>query len=493
MELAFEQNTVHITIYGSFSKVEGDVPWTSVVAVTSYAQEGAQFSKAYKRGLWNGRVNLLNKKTGSFPTGLLTFVKEACEEEGREVLIHDQRIDPGSMGIWSRGTLKLANAVMTGKYQFQMDVCEKAIEAKSGILKLCTGFGKTYLTAALVSYYQLPSLIIVPSKELLYQTRKVLLDEIIGATEDIIGVIGDNEWQVGSLATVAIIDTLASRFETQECRDLLNNTDLLIGDEVHYSGSDSFYDILSACNAYYKYGLSGTPLDRSDGANLKVIALFGDIIAEVRTKQLVETGVLPNAKIIFDKVSKPVITGKVAYSTAYKMGVVENESLNKRIVEWTKACVDNGLSVLILVDMIAHGRTLDEMLWQVEDGFIPHTFINGQSGEKSNRKEGFASFDNREIPVLVSSDILSTGISSKAIDVLILAGAKKSKIKTIQRLGRTLRGEKAIVIEFSNYCNKYLLEHSLTRLRDYKAEQCFEIISSAPDKELIKKLWNSQK
>jgi superfamily II DNA or RNA helicase len=488
--MEFETNVVHITIYGAFSKIIGDVPWNSVVAVTSYTQEGAQFSKAYKRGLWNGRVNLLNKKTGSFPTGLLSLVKEVCAEEGKEVLVHDQRTDPGSMGIWSRGTLDLAKATMTGKYQYQMDSCKAAIEAKSGILKLCTGFGKTYLAAALISYYQLPTLIIVPSKELLYQTRNVLLEQIIGATEETIGVIGDNEWQVGSLATVAIIDTLASRFDTQECRTLLDNTDLLIGDEVHYSGSDSFYDILNSCNAYHRFGLSGTPLDRSDGANLKVIALFGDIITEVRTKQLVESGVLPNAKIIFDKISKPAITGKIAYSTAYKLGVVENEYLNKRIVEWTKACVDNGLSVLILVDMIAHGRTLDEMLWQVEDGFIPHTFINGQSGEKSNRKDGFEAFDKREIPVLISSDILSTGISSKAIDVLILAGAKKSKIKTIQRLGRTLRGEKAIVIEFSNYCNKYLLEHSLIRLRDYKAENCFEIISSGPDKELIKKLWN---
>jgi len=101
-------------------------------------------------------------------------------------------------------------------------------------------------------------------------------------------------------------------------------------------------------------------------------------------------------------------------------------------------------------------------------------------------------FRNREIPVLLSSKILDEGVSIDSIDCLILAGSKKSKIRTLQRLGRGLRGQRLIVVEFSNLCHKFLIEHSLTRLADYEAEECFPVHNSPPSAELVKKLWDAQ-
>jgi hypothetical protein len=46
------------------------------------------------------------------------------------------------------------------------------------------------------------------------------------------------------------------------------------------------------------------------------------------------------------------------------------------------------------------------------------------------------------------------------------------------------------VVEFSNFCHKYLLQHSYQRMQDYKEEDCLPIYSSGPDAELVKKLWN---
>lgn len=806
----FEKDVVHITIYGAFSKIEGDAPWKEVYAACSYKVNGAEFSKAYKRGLWNGITYLINKKTGSFPSGLVNIVKEVCKEGGKEVYVHDRRIDPGSMSVYGKGSFELNNISMEGKYSYQLDACKAAVKEKQGILNICTGGGKSFIAAAVVNYLQLPTLYVVPSKELLHQTRKVFLDHIPNVTEKDVGIIGDGEWYVGGLVTIATIDTLASRVNTEECKELLDNTDVLIGDECfplgtkigdkniesikvgdfvesidhitgkivkrkvvrtfskitkdplitittskgkftctrnhpifvknkgyikaedlngsdllcvllpflsekistdiqilpklpntisegvfsstqeessrfslsnlpkrisveyskgfdrntylqqgmptciekrhiqsflrkneneqsyeyargsrescieitgdkaqasykegqrsrpdrmrtnnyeringrgldlqscskdqngdkvrvpdllqdrysesyfndcyrgrwsqplpfgetetrsekrrvlewvrvesitsekqrfeegtrvynlevegshtyfaeghlvhncHYSASDSWYDILTCCNAYHRIGMSGTALDRTDGANLKVMALFGDVICKITNKQLVDSGVLPKAKIIFDRVAKPTLTGtKLKYNTVYDQGVVNNQYLTEKIVEWTKICVDQGLSVLIMVEHIKHGKIIDEALWNVEGSFIPHTFISGQADDKKNRREGFEAFDKREIPVLIATNILNTGVSSKAIDVLIPI-YRKSKIRTIQGLGRTLRGEKAIVIEFANYCNKYLLEHSLTRLRDYKAEDCFDIVQSGPDADLIRRLWNGE-
>ena len=78
------------------------------------------------------------------------------------------------------------------------------------------------------------------------------------------------------------------------------------------------------------------------------------------------------------------------------------------------------------------------------------------------------------------------------IDALILAGSRKSKIKTLQRLGRGLRGDRLLVVEFANFTHKYLLEHAYQRLQDYKDEECFPIHYSIPDLNLVRKLWQDQ-
>ncbi|NJL54364.1 hypothetical protein HC928_03635 [bacterium] len=92
--------------------------------------------------------------------------------------------------------------------------------------------------------------------------------------------------------------------------------------------------------------------------------------------------------------------------------------------------------------------------------------------------------------VLAHNTILDEGVDVPTIDALILAGSRKSRIKTMQRLGRGLRGNKLIAVEFANFTNDYLLRHSLQRLEDYKKEDCFPIHQSQPDAALVRKLWN---
>jgi hypothetical protein len=59
----------------------------------------------------------------------------------------------------------------------------------------------------------------------------------------------------------------------------------------------------------------------------------------------------------------------------------------------------------------------------------------------------------------------------------------------MQRLGRGLRGSKLVVVEFANFGHKYVIEHSLQRMEDYKKEECFDIYNSGPDIDLVRKLW----
>jgi superfamily II DNA or RNA helicase len=351
--------------------------------------------------------------------------------------------------------------------------------------------GKTAMAAAIIQALKLPTLYVVPSVELLHQTYATF-EKALQPKPGELGKCGDGTWEPGTWVTIAIADTLDSRQDTTEGKTLLTGVDVLFADETHFSAATTWYNTMMKCTAYYRYGISGTPLDRTDGANLNVIALTGEVFHAVKYKTLVEAQILPKASIIFDRVTTPIINPKCRdWAKVYSEGIVHNPLITEKVVKWAEYAHELGLSCLILVDQIQHGKAIDDALWQVPGKLIPHQFIHGS--EKADRPKALLDFEARRLPVLIASRILDTGVSLDSLDVLILASSGKSKIRTLQRLGRALRGERAIVIDFVNTCHKYLAEHSMQRLDDLKAQDCFRIIAASPSKDILLREWELQK
>lgn len=477
-----------INIFGPYSTVTGDVPISEVAYETSYFEEGAKFVKAYKMGTWDGRKHLFNKRSGAFPTGLLSTVKRVCEESGAAVEIVDHRMAPRP----NKDGFELHGVSMTGKYDYQMDACKAAVEKKQGIIKIGTGGGKGNLAVAITKYLGLPTLMIVPTRELMHQMRERFFALLDTKDRDIIGVIGDGLWEPGSFVTIAIIDTLESRLNDEECLNFLSDIDVLIMDEAHRCGSETYFKVVMTCPAYYRIAMSATPLDRTDGANLRILAAAGDVLIDIPNKILVERGVIARADIIWEKITEPVLAKKQNYVSVYKQGIVTNKHLVDKIAEWVKVFREANLSVLIMVEEISHGKAIDDALWT--DYFVPHQFIHGNESSEV-RDKAIKDFSSRSLPVLITSRILDEGVDTSAIDCLILGGSRKSQIKTMQRLGRGVRGSNLIVLEFANYCHKFLTKHSLDRLTSYKAEECFPIhqYKEGSDKAaMVKRLWEGQ-
>lgn len=477
--------TAKIDIYGSYSVISGDFPKQAVREATSYPVVGAHFSDAYRRGIWDGRKHLFKSNANSFPTGLLSAVTHVLDVAEIPWSVEDHRKIPEPVNK----TYDLIGVSMTGKYSYQLEAAKTAIEKKQGVLRLATGAGKTELACAITQYLGLPTLFLVTTVELLYQAQSRFMKRL-GLTEDEVGIIGDDHWSPGSWITIATVATLERRLDTAECQDLLSNIDVLFVDECHHLGSDTVFEVCALCPAYYRYGLSGTPMDRTDGANLRLIGAIGEVIVDIPNKVLMDLGISARTSIIFTKVTKPVLPKKLPYSAAYKQGVTNNPHHLALVVGWVKAFHEVGLSTLVLCEEISHGKAIDEALWTATDGmFIPHQFIYGEE-DSDVRRTALSDFAERKLPVLIASTIVDEGVDVPTVDALILAGSKKSRIKTMQRLGRGLRGEKLIAVEFANYCQDYLLRHSLTRYEDYKKEDCFPLYTSNPDVELVRKLWN---
>lgn len=478
--------TASITISGPKSKLSGDYPIGDVREALSFPKPGAEFSEAFQKGYWDGRTHLCTPK-GVFPSGLVPIVVEVLEANGISSAIVDEWPMPTPKG----GTFDLLGVKMEGKYSYQMEACRSMVKHGRGVVSIATNGGKTNVSAAVASYYSLPTLFVVTNKELLYQGQKDF-QRVLGCTDFEIGVVGDGKWFPGDWVTVALMDTLVSRLHKKECKELLSRAEVLFIDEAHHAGAETWYQVLEKCPAPVRFGMSGTPLDRTDGADLRLIGNTGPTIVNVSNKQLMDSGVSAKTGLIFDKIDDPgALKFHAQYPTAYKAGVVENAQLLGKVVEWTKIFYAEGLSVLILCEEIKHGRAIDKALWESTGGmFIPHQFIHGDLVANS-RTTALKDFGDRSLPVLVSSRILDEGVDVPTVDALILAGSRKSRIKTMQRLGRGLRGKKLIAVEFANYTNRHLLSHSLTRLEDYQKEDCLLIHQSPPNQELIHKLWNT--
>jgi len=75
--------------------------------------------------------------------------------------------------------------------------------------------------------------------------------------------------------------------------------------------------------------------------------------------------------------------------------------------------------------------------------------------------------------VMIASTIADEGLDIKPLQGLILAGGGKSSVKALQRVGRTLRPFKgkysAEIIDFNDNA-KWLIKHSLARVRLYETE-----------------------
>ena len=456
-----------VVVQNQFAQIQGPFPDT-VRRVTSYAVQGAFFSASFQKRrpdgsrAWDGRRRLLLEPESIFPAGLLDRVRAAMEEAGCPPEIADLTDYPPPL----RDAPVLFDIPGEGKLRdYQLEGIARALERRRGILKIATGGGKTVLAAGLISQLGRPSVILVESIDLLRQTVAVLERHL----RQPVGVIGDGRW-VEAEFTVASVGTLAARLAGQG-KAFLRSRQLVIYDEVHHGASDTSFKVLMACPAAWRIGLSATPTGRSDGADLKTTGALGPVIFEVCPRELVAAGVLVRPVVEFVPVDEPLLPCAIDYQTAYRLGIVENQQRHRLAAARVKQYLDAGLHVLVLVRQIDHGRAL---LAALHDVGVTAEFVFGAEHGTEERGAALDRLRDGRLRCLVASEIFDEGVDAPAIDALVLAGGGKSEIRTIQRLGRGMRGGKRSpvlhVCDFADMTDPRLARHALQRLRTYRRQ-----------------------
>ena len=478
--------------YASFKRALGYQPEDAIWRTnSSYSWDGWITTVCYSKKYCKCSV----KKDGMhFPSGLLSRAREFFRKNNIKCKIVDERGSiPRSL------ELDFNNGMMLRGYQ--NEVVSKASKKARGIIKAATGSGKTCISCGLAkSIGRFPLTFFVTSKDLLYQAKEEFERFLLfDGCKIEVGIIGDGKCDIRdiNIATVQtavrslvskrknskiLVDTTSIEDEVdvsdgdkERVRELIKNTKVMICDEVQHWSSETCQIVSDNCsNAYYRFGISGTPY-RDHGDDILIDACFGKTISDINASFLIKKGFLVKPKICFVHTSGSF---KGNYHQVYSEAIVNNDYRNNLIKNIAVNMIESGRQVLVLVKHIDHGKILE--------GLIPNSkFIHGSSS-RATRKEHLDYMREGGSHVTISSIIFDEGIDVKPLDGLILAGSGKSSTRALQRIGRVIRKHDnksdAFVVDFFDNV-KYLKNHSKKRRKMYLTEPEFEIVDFDPAKD----------
>jgi len=490
IEAAKDKNKIiiHDNKYGQY--ITSDIKaFNRLKKILSYKTAGVEYTAAF-RGGWNGITYLIDK-SGYFLLGLLDKVKSFLAEHNISYTITDKRktiINGTSIDL----TEKLKSLNMIPR-DYQERIVSAAANHNKGIIRACTGSGKTLCTAIITAKINKPTIIYVIGLDLLKQFHdlfEAVFDEPIGFIGN--GVCKIHRINIASIWSVSSAlkvkkpkpsaddedndeEISPNQKQSADIIDMLKSTKMHIFDESHVITTDTIKNIFSKIDPEYIYGFSGTPF-RDDGSDLLINAILGEQIINVSASELIEKNFLAQAIIKFVRVPKTYIgSGTSNYQTVYKEYISENEIRNALIVQNTKELLTKKYQVLVLFKHLQHGKNLAK-LFDLEN--INYEYLSGSDclDDRIKVKENLLS---KKSNLVLASSIFDIGVDISSLSALVLAGGGKSSIRTLQRIGRVIRkfpGKKyAAIVDFYDDV-KFLKGHSKKRHYIYASEVGFKII-----------------
>jgi len=478
-----------------------------VAELLSYQVEGAEFMSA---GSWSGRSSFYSRRTHTFPAGFLHMVHHELIQKGHRVQLI-QRPLPAPNGVENPIVDEFGND--NPKYDFQIRALRQVEKHGRGIIQVATGGGKSKIAKLIAARYRRMTMFLTTRGILMYQMKDGFKD--VGFN---VGVIGDGVWEPVRGINVGMVQTFVAKLEepdlNKEIRaqvasyetaigkalnkklpapavqtradfvrigtakfeektkqrnryiNLLKMVEVVIGEEAHEAGGNSYYEILRYCkNASIRVALTATPFMRDDAEdNMRLMAAFGPTLIRVSEKLLIDRGILAKPAFKFI-VSKPHLKLHRAspWQRAYQLGYIENPFMTADIVRDAKKAADRGLPVLTLVTRTAHGGTL---LRAMKTAGLRVDFIQGEDDQRG-RKRSLNRLAKGDIDVLIGTTIVDVGVDVPGISLVQLCGGGKGEVQLRQRIGRALRGKKGLnitfVADYSVDLNTHLAGHSRTR------------------------------
>src|SRR5450759_1012302 len=343
------------------------------------------------------------------------------------------------------------------------------LNSKRGVLVLPTGSGKTVIGINAISLLNTPTLVVVPTLDLLDQWRSKLKTEF----KVDIGKLGGGEQEIKAI-TVSTYDSAyihAAR--------LGNKFGLIIFDEVHHLPAESFKQIAEMFAAPFRMGLTAT-YERDDGLHSELNRLIGGKVFEKKVKDLSGEHLSPFRlqKIAVELTAEEQIEyerNQVIF-TSYLMNC--NITI-RTLLDFQKIVIRSGRDPNARKALLARNKARDIALNSVsklekfreilkkhkesrlfiftehnklvhiisKEFLIPAITYRTATKERGEILDRFRSGVYRAV---VTSKVLDEGIDVPEADVGVILSGTGSGRAFIQRLGRILRkkeGKEAVLYE----------------------------------------------
>jgi superfamily II DNA or RNA helicase len=405
------------------------------------------------------RYHMFERATGLFPAGFVKLVRSAARRDGVELGLEDQRACPAKP--------ELDESLIGWLYDYQKaavwDACHKG---GRGLIKVPTGGGKTELFIALTRVLPCEWLFVVHRTDLVGQAaRRFAL-----RTGERVGTWEKGRWQRGtSNVTVSTFQALhhARRKRNPRLKEFFDAVEAVNVDEVHAQPADSFYGVaLDLRNAYYRIGMSGTPLDRSDKENLRTIGAMGPLLYEVPYQLLVDRGVLSQSRVTMVRYKHPPVRNGATWREVYRDLIVHNRERNEVLAD---VALEAAKPCLMFVEELKHGSNLQELM---EARGLKVDFAHGDHW-LSARQRKIQELVDGQTDVLLTTVIFQEGIDIPSLQSVVVATGKSSVVAALQRIGRGMRATTSKstfdVWDILDRGHRWLTTHATGRKEAYEA------------------------
>jgi len=367
-----------------------------------------------------------------FPRGFSNKAVLLCREHlGVSPEIVDSRRVLEEVDFYFKGELR----------EYQEKAVEEVGKRSFGVLEAGTGSGKTVMALALIAKRKQPALIIVHTKELLYQWH----ERISQFLDFDAGLIGDGRNSIEQI-TVAIVNSARKKVA-----ELAPRFGQLIVDECHRVPATLFTDVVSAFDSQYLLGLSATAF-RSDDQTTRLIYFYmGDPAYKVDQDLLEASGAIIKPRIIVNK---------TAFDYRYRgdyqaliTALTQHQGRNRQIIEDIKkvALQEDGTVTLVVSDRVSHCEIYEQSLSR--DG-VKVVLLTGQTSAE-NRADIVSRVQAGDVQVLVATlQLIGEGFDCPGLSTLFLTTPITFEGRLLQVIGRIMRpaeGKQAVVYDYLDY------------------------------------------
>lgn len=420
-------------------------------------------------------VRMFSLKTRRFPTGMLPLLHKHATIAKFEVQVLDQRNGPAPAEL-PEPVLDWLKAPPWTLRDYQLEIMQQVAKPTKpyslpgrGIIWSPTGSGKGTIAVAIAATFPGPWVFLVH--------RNHLADDIAERWESRTGKkagwVTGTEVRFGSQYefTVATMQSLITRLGRDSKIDAWAQTIKgIIVDECHVCpakmGSGT---ITKFANAYWRIGLSGTPLDRGDQRSLVAVGLLGPVLYRIKPETLMEAGYLARPTIHMLPCYQDQEVD--SWSEAYDSLIVSSDQRNRLVIDALVKCEK---PAMVFVQRIEHGH---DLVRRAERAGLTVRFVNGKTGGKEGarqRKQACKDLASARLDAIITTDVFNEGVDIPCLRTVVLAAGGKSWIKALQQVGRALRISKdkttATIYDVLDTGNRWLERHAVRRMAAFTRE-----------------------